>query len=92
MTKTLSIAALAAPLLALAAPASAAFYYEGLLPYTQAPNCTDPYATECGRYGAVPHDDHATPQLPRMKRDTPPPRVAPDRPTRRYKTREGLEK
>jgi hypothetical protein len=53
--KTLSLIAIAATMTGITAPAHAAFYFEGLTPYTEAPNCNDPYATTCGRYGQVPH-------------------------------------
>lgn len=45
-------------------PAQAGFYFEGLTPFVEAPNCNDPYATRCGRDNAHhPHHmkEHAKP-------------------------------
>lgn len=88
-------------LVGLAVPVHAGFYFEGLRPYTDAPNCNDPYAVECGRYGHVPHneihdqnidhhglqryEDHNAPQIRPKSR----PQI---RPKSRPKTRSILEK
>ena len=76
----------------------AAFYFEGIGSYQKAPNCVDPYASACGRYGHVPHDPDvelpAQPPvdgLPGTGPDTMYP-VQPDRMRPRIRTREGLDK
>lgn len=77
-----------ASLLSVSIPAQAAFYFEGLQPHIDAPNCNDAYATECGRYGQIPHDNSKTPKsaMPSegVKNDVNPPV--------RHKTRGGLDK
>jgi hypothetical protein len=92
MKNLMTLAAAAALMTGLTAPAQAAFYFEGLQPYTEAPNCNDPYATECGRYGHVPHMD----EKPHKHIEAPAPLHVPDydhAPKKpRYETREGLEK
>lgn len=77
-----------------ALPAAAAFYFEGLLPHTEAPNCNDPYATTCGRYGQVPHysgERAARPERPDADHDHGADRKI-MKPAPRYHTREGLDK
>lgn len=94
MRKTLILAALAASFTGLSAPAQAAFYFEGLMPYTDAPNCNDPYATTCGRYGQVPHEGKIIPPKPNQMGVAPRIIEQPDpvEPKVRLRTREGLEK
>ena len=96
MKQTMILAALAASFLGAGAPAQAGFYFEGLMPYTEAPNCNDPYATNCGRYGQVPHEG-VNLKKPQHLGDAPtrPARVhevKPVKPAVRYETREGLDK
>lgn len=96
MKQTMILAALAASFIGASAPVQAGFYFEGLMPYTEAPNCNDPYATTCGRYGQVPHQGIKL-EKPRHLGDaaTRPDRVheiKPAKPAVRYKTREGLSK
>lgn len=50
-------------LLGLAPAAQAAFFYEGVKPLMDAPNCNDAYATTCGRYGQVPHENATTEEV-----------------------------
>lgn len=93
MTKTFLLALAASSFTAVAMPASAAFYFEGLMPHTEPPNCNDPYATTCGRYGQVPHydggHDHPRPARPEAGKQQAPVEM---KPAPRYHTREGLEK
>ena len=61
--KKLTFATLTGLALIAAAPAAqAAFYFEGLEPYLDPPNCNDPFATTCGRYGQVPHVEPEVPE------------------------------
>jgi hypothetical protein len=96
MKKILILAAAVASLNAVSAPAYAGFYFEGLMPYTDPPNCNDPYATTCGRYGQVPHTGTAKTVKPAHSHAAPthvhPHVKAPMKPAVRYKTREGLDK
>lgn len=46
MTRSLMFLALSLAVVTTAAPASAAFFLEGLKPFTQKPACQDPYATD----------------------------------------------
>ena len=77
----------------------AAFYLEGIVPFQQAPNCTDPYAIACGRYGQVPHDPDAAPpgwsfdgNAPRGLQEEFPKAQESGEMAPRTRTREGLEK
>lgn len=94
MKRAAIIALTATSLTAIALPAAAAFYFEGLMPHTEPPNCNDPYATTCGRYGQVPHyqgDKITEPQRPAARSgDSTDRKVM--KPAPRYHTREGLEK
>lgn len=90
MKRAAIIALTATSLTAIALPAAAAFYFEGLMPHTEPPNCNDPYATTCGRYGQVPHyqgEKSAKPEHPVVRPDHKVMKPAP-----RYHTREGLDK
>ena len=89
-------------------PARAAFYFEGVGPYRKAPNCVDPYALTCGRYGHVPHDPDAelpaqpfVEHLPEMRQGMKPemmpgiiysPQPGGMKTGPRLRTREGLDK
>lgn len=80
--------AAAISLMSIAAPAQAGFYFEGLQPHVDAPNCNDAYATECGRYGQVPHEEGASDSKEQLKQS-----VKKDNKVKiRHQTREGLEK
>lgn len=98
MNRILTLAATAALMAGASAPAQAAFYFEGLMPYTDAPNCNDPYATTCGRYGQVPHTPkvgkkpYVTPRKDPKMNIHPPKMPQAPKPGVRYQTREGLEK
>ncbi len=96
MKQTMILAALAASMLATTTPVQAGFYFEGLMPYKEAPNCNDPYATTCGRYGQVPHEGFK-PEKPEYLGNAPvrPAKIhelAPALPDVRYQTRKGLNK
>lgn len=67
MKKATLLAAAISGIFSLAVPAQAGFYFEGLMPLTEAPNCNDPYAKACGRYGHVPHAPGAA--LPHGEKD-----------------------
>ena len=93
--KKLAYLAIAASMTGVTAPANAAFYFEGLAPYTDAPNCNDPYATTCGRYGHVPHYDGAAHQgagSDKSQEKAGETRIYTSDPAVRYHTRQGLEK
>lgn len=88
MTRSILSLALLCALGTTAVPAKAAFYFEGLMPFTEAPNCADPFATTCGRYGAVPHttdEETGTRHVPQAPE-------AEEAPKMRTWTRPGLEK
>ncbi|MFX4300057.1 hypothetical protein [Pseudosulfitobacter pseudonitzschiae] len=96
MKRAVLIALTASGLTVSGLPAFAAFYFEGLMPHTEAPNCNDPYATTCGRYGQVPH--YHGDRIDEPHQNGPAADVAPNpgrkimKPAPRYHTREGLEK
>lgn len=80
MNRTITITAFALAMSA-AAPASSAFYLEGLKTFTQEPRCNDEYATD-KRGCAKP--DRAYPVPPKSAGAAPV--------SERHETREGLEK
>lgn len=72
-------------------PVHAAFYFEGLTQYQDAPNCNDPYAKTCGRYGQVEHEKKPSEKVNGMHLEVQP-KTEPEKPSVRRETRPGLEK
>jgi len=95
MNKLLKFAAVATLMTGATTPAHAAFYFEGLTPFQDAPNCNDPYATTCGRYGHVPHDENG-PKVPHphphVEQELKVPEAKPHKPGVRLNTRDVLDK